>query len=117
VTEPNAPATEDTGPGVAVVVPTFRRPERVARLLAALEAQTVRPGGFQVVVVVLAIASIVLARHRPGFAVGALPYAYDARPPLRRAGRSRTFAATVVIDVARVAGCLHGSWQRRALMV
>jgi len=39
------------GPQTSVVVPTHRRPEQLARCLAALAAQLPPPGGFEVVVV------------------------------------------------------------------
>jgi glycosyltransferase involved in cell wall biosynthesis len=38
-------------PAISVVVPTYRRPERARRLVAALEAQTLDPTRFEVVIV------------------------------------------------------------------
>ena len=45
------PSTQEFRPEIAVVVPTFNRPERCARLLAALDRQTLAPERFEVVVV------------------------------------------------------------------
>lgn len=49
--------------------------------------------------------------------VAVLPYAWEARPPLRRRGRVRTFALTAFVDAASVAGCLRGSIEHRTLIV
>ncbi|MDQ6613550.1 MAG: glycosyltransferase family 2 protein [Actinomycetota bacterium] len=41
----------ETGPEIAVVIPTFNRPERCAVLLASLSRQTLPPARFEVIVV------------------------------------------------------------------
>lgn len=49
--------------------------------------------------------------------VAALPYAWEARPPLRTGGRARTFALTAFVDAASVTGCLRGSLEHRILVL
>ncbi len=44
-------STPDTGLDISVVVPTYRRPDRLRRLITALESQTLDAGRFEVVVV------------------------------------------------------------------
>lgn len=49
--------------------------------------------------------------------LAALPYAWEARPPLRRRSRVRTFAQTTLVDAACVTGCLRGSIEHRTLVL
>jgi hypothetical protein len=48
---PNESAAEARRPRLSVVIPTYERPERVAALVASLDAQTLPPSQFEVIVV------------------------------------------------------------------
>jgi serine acetyltransferase/GT2 family glycosyltransferase len=48
---PNESAAEARLPRLSVVIPTYERPERVAALVASLDAQTLPPSQFEVIVV------------------------------------------------------------------
>lgn len=61
--------------------------------------------------------TLAVARRAPLALVAALPYAWEARPPLRTGGRARTFALTALVDAASVTGCLRGSIEHRILVL
>lgn len=61
--------------------------------------------------------AVALAGRAPLALLAALPYAWEARPPLRTGGRARTFAQTALVDAASVTGCLRGSLEHRILVV
>lgn len=70
--------------------------------------------GFEFVVALLGVA--LSLRWKPALALAA-PYALHARPSMRRRGRIKTGAQTVIVDAIRLAGRLRGSIRARTFVI